>query len=140
MSGATHPQIPIKHQLLRDQRRAKLIALAAVIVLGALLVALILVLDGGNAPTADTDRPAVQATKQPNLQPGVRYDGGPDEGTAALTQRSAPATFDPNSIKNPPGQRYDGGPEEGTRGIVSAQPPSTRYDGGPEEGSRGSGR
>jgi hypothetical protein len=156
MSGATHPQIPIKHQLLRDQRRAKIIALAAVIVLGALLVALILVLDGGNAPTVGQEKPTAQATQQPSqpqvgpypsaadvppsLQPGTRYDGGPDEGTAALAQRSAPATFDPNSIKNPPGQRYDGGPEEGTRGIVSAQPPSTRYDGGPEEGSRGSGR
>jgi hypothetical protein len=77
-------------------------------------------------------------------QPGVRYDGGPEEGTAALTRRSAPATFDPNSIKQPPGVRYDGGPEEGTRGALSSDAPSnaipgTRYDGGPEEGSRGSG-
>jgi hypothetical protein len=49
--------------------------------------------------------------------PAHRYDGGPEEGTAAsLTKRSAPATFDPNSIKSPPGVRYDGGPEEGTRG------------------------
>jgi hypothetical protein len=144
MSGATHPQIPIKQVLLRDQRRAKIIALAAVTILASLLVALVLVLDGGDAPTADTDSPAVQATQQPSapssVQPGTRYDGGPEEGTAALTRRSAPATFDPNSIKNPPGQRYDGGPEEGTRGIVAAQPPSARYDGGPEEGSRGSGR
>jgi hypothetical protein len=156
MSSATHPQIPIKQVLLRDQRRAKIIALAAVTILASLLVALVLVLDGGDAPTADTDSPAVQVTQQPSvpqvgafpsaanvrpsLQPGTRYDGGPEEGTAALTRRSAPATFDPNSIKNPPGQRYDGGPEEGTRGIVAAQPPSARYDGGPEEGSRGSGR
>jgi hypothetical protein len=50
-------------------------------------------------------------------QPGVRYDGGPEEGTASLTQRSAPATFDPNSIKSAPGVRYDGGPEEGSRGA-----------------------
>jgi hypothetical protein len=72
--------------------------------------------------------------------PGVRYDGGPDEGTAALTQRSAPATFDPNSIKSPPGVRYDGGPEEGTSGARSATAAAgTRYDGGPDEGSRGSG-
>jgi hypothetical protein len=49
--------------------------------------------------------------------PAQRFDGGPEEGTAAsLTKRSAPATFDPNSIKSPPGVRYDGGPEEGTRG------------------------
>ncbi len=45
-----------------------------------------------------------------------RYDGGPEEGTAALIQRSAPATFDPNSIETAPGVRYDGGPEEGSRG------------------------
>ena len=79
------------------------------------------------------------------LSPGVRYEGGPEEGTAALTQRSAPATFDPNSIKSPPGVRYDGGPEEGSRGALSSDAPSNaisgiRYDGGPEEGSRGSGR
>jgi hypothetical protein len=36
--------------------------------------------------------------------------------SAALTHRSAPSTFDPNSIKEVPGVRYDGGPEEGTRG------------------------
>jgi hypothetical protein len=52
----------------------------------------------------------------PARQPGVRYDGGRKEGTTALTQRSAPATFDPNSIKSPPGVRYDGGPEEGSKG------------------------
>jgi hypothetical protein len=53
----------------------------------------------------------------PARQPGVRYDGGPEEGTrGALTQRSAPAMFDPNSIKESPGIRYDGGPEEGSRG------------------------
>jgi hypothetical protein len=61
-------------------------------------------------------------------QPGVRYDGGPDEGSAALTQRSAPATFDPNSIKSAPGVRYDGGPEEGSPGQLST--PAT-----PESGS-----
>jgi hypothetical protein len=38
-------------------------------------------------------------------------------GSATLTQRAAPATFDPNSIKQAPGVRYDGGPEEGTRGA-----------------------
>jgi hypothetical protein len=76
----------------------------------------------------------------PARQPGVRYDGGPEEGTAALTQRSAPATFDPNSIKESPSVRYDGGPEEGTRGVVPARQPGVRYDGGPEEGSRGSDR
>ena len=46
-------------------------------------------------------------------------DDSRDTGTssATLIQRSAPATFDPNSIKSAPGIRYDGGPEEGSRGI-----------------------
>ena len=62
-----------------------------------------------------------------------------------MSQRSAPATLDPNPIKSPPGARYDGGPEEGTRGALASDAhsnavPGTRYDGGPEEGSRGSGR
>jgi hypothetical protein len=56
---------------------------------------------------------------------------------SALTRRSAPATFDANSIKEAPGVRYDGGPDEGTRGPLTApQAPATRYDGGPDEGTR----
>jgi hypothetical protein len=71
-------------------------------------------------------------------QPGVPYDRGPEEATAALTRPAAPATFDPDSIKQPPGVRYDGGPEEGTRGAVASDAPSnaapgTRYDGAPRK-------
>jgi hypothetical protein len=73
------------------------------------------------APTGDTryDGGPEEGTRGvvPARQPGVRYDGGPEEGTASLIQRSAPATFDPNSIKSAPGVRYDGGPDEGSRGI-----------------------
>jgi hypothetical protein len=96
MSGATHSRIPIGQQLLRDQRRAKIIALAAVTIFTALLVTLILVLAGDDSPARGTDRSADQATQKPstpqvgpypsaanvppNLQPGTRYDGGPEEG------------------------------------------------------------
>ena len=70
--------------------------------------------DGG--PEEGT-RGVLSSPARANAVPAQRYDGGPEEGTAAsLTKRSAPATFDPNSIKSPPGVRYDGGPEEGTRG------------------------
>jgi hypothetical protein len=63
-----------------------------------------------------------------SVAPGVRYDGGPEEGTRGVV--SAPQ----------PGVRYDGGPEEGTRGgSLSSTAAGTRYDGGPEEGSRGGG-
>lgn len=119
MSGITHPHSPTRQMLLRDQRRARIIALAAVTALAALLVTLVLVLGSGDSSTAGTDVRAVQVEQQPAAQPGVRYDGGPEEGTIGLAERSAPAKFDANSIKQPPGQRYDGGPEEGSflRGI-----------------------
>jgi hypothetical protein len=92
--------------------------------------------------------PVGQAAYQgmvPGQPPTARYDGGPEEGTAALTRRAAPGTvFDPDSITSPPSLRYDGGPEEGTRGTSPSNAssnavPGTRYDGGPEEGSRGGG-
>jgi hypothetical protein len=138
MSGVTHPQISIKEVLVRDQRRAKIIAAAVATAITALLATLVLVLDGGTGPTAASEQQAAQAPQgrgvpagirydggpeegshavRSQLPAGLRYDGGPEEGTAALTRRSAPATFDPNSIKEAPGIRYDGGPEEGTSGA-----------------------
>ena len=42
--------------------------------------------------------------------PGVRYDGGPEEGTRGALPSDAPS----NAV---PGTRYDGGPEEGSRGT-----------------------
>jgi hypothetical protein len=72
---------------------------------------------GGFNPASGRPESAPLPQQEHPLQSRIgstRYDGGPEEGTAALTQRSAPATFDPNSIKSAPGLRYDGGPEEGT--------------------------
>jgi hypothetical protein len=125
-----------------------LVAALAVATIGA--VALI---DDGSE-TATFSSPA-QVSGQP--QPGtVRYDGGPNEGTAGL------------SVSRPqPGiVRYDGGPNEGMAGVrsgagtvggslsqpgasisdlrtgpstpvasVSAGASTSRYDGGPNEGS-----
>jgi hypothetical protein len=71
------------------------------------------------ATDEDRDTSAGSAARVTPTSPnaGTRYDGGPEEGTAALNQRPPVATFDPNSIKQAPGVRYDGGPEEGSRGI-----------------------
>jgi hypothetical protein len=72
---------------------------------------------GGFNPATGRPESAPLPQQEHPLQSRIgstRYDGGPEEGTAAPTQRSAPATFDPNSIKSAPGLRYDGGPEEGT--------------------------
>ena len=124
-------QLCVAAPRFRPRHPIWLAAVAAIALAAALPVVLI---SGSNDSRLDK---AVPATQTLNPGDGTGYAGGPEEGTAALTQRSARATFDPSSITRPPGVRYDGGPEEGTRGIVPAQPPSTRYDGGPEEGSWG---
>jgi hypothetical protein len=123
MSGVTHTHTPIEQVLLRDQRRAKIIAAAAVTALAALLVTLVLVLDGGNSPTVDTQQPAAQEAQEPSAQQLGAYP------SAAVV---------PPSMQ--PGTRYDGGPEEGTRGIGGSSTANPgRPDGGPEEGTVGPG-
>jgi hypothetical protein len=86
------------------------------------------------ALSADDKVTQTPATAVSEASPGVRYDGGPEEGSRGLVRPDAPA-----------GIRYDGGPDEGSRGIrhpgaVAAPATGHRYDGGPEEGSRGLGR
>jgi hypothetical protein len=158
---AQHPAVVLRSHY--RQLRA-LLAIAMIAVVGLTAAVVILAGDGDEVTGTSSARPIESinyggfnpATGRPDSAPlpqrqaqapsaTTRYDGGPEEGTAALTQRSAPATFDPNSIKSPPSARYDGGPEEGTRGALSSNAssnavPGTRYDGGPEEGSRGSGQ
>ena len=103
MSGATHSHVPVRRTLFGDQRRVKIIALALVATLAALLVALVFALSSDESQTAPS---------------------------AALTQRSAPATFDPDSIKAP-GQRSDGGPEESS--VAAALGQSAPSSTGPDE-------
>jgi hypothetical protein len=158
---AQHPAVVLRSHY--RQLRA-LLAIAMIAVLGLTAAVVILAGDGDEVTGTSSATPIESinyggfnpATGRPDSAPlpqrqaqapsaTPRYDGGPEEGTAALTQRSAPATFDPTSIKSPPSARYDGGPEEGTRGALSSNAssnavPGTRYDGGPEEGSRGSGQ
>ena len=58
---------------------------------------------------------------------GIRYDGGPEEGTrGAVVEQPLPA-----------GTRYDGGPDEGSRAVVTEQP-DTAISGGatPFSGAR----
>jgi hypothetical protein len=99
-----HPAVVLRSHF-NWLRALLVIALLAVAGLAAAVVIV--------ATDDDADTSAV-----PAQQAGARYDGGPEEGSAAsLIQRSAPATFDPNSIKSAPGVRYDGGPEEGSRGA-----------------------
>jgi hypothetical protein len=126
-----HPSVVLRSHY--NHLRA-LLAVAMIAVVGLTVAVVILANDNDDAGSTSAAVP-VESGGTPGE---VRYDGGPEEGTAGLAVRSAPATFDPNSIKEAPGVRYDGGPEEGTRGPIAVpDPPGTRYDGGPDEGTRG---
>ena len=121
---AQHPSVVLRSHF-KLVRTLLVVAMLALLALAAAVV--ILANDDDQISTATKATPQVQPAPRPA---GVRYDGGPDEGT-----RGAVAT-----PQLPTGIRYDGGPDEGTRGAISASAApaaNSRYDGGPEEGSRG---
>jgi hypothetical protein len=64
MSPVTPAHHPIRERLLRDQRRAKMTAVAALAALAVLIATLVLVIQGDDSPTAATQQPAVQAVQQ----------------------------------------------------------------------------
>jgi hypothetical protein len=132
-----HPAVVLRSHY-RQLRALLAIAMIAVVGLTAAVVIL------ATLDERDTSAGSATQVSAPGSAGSTRYDGGPEEGTAAITPRSAPATLDSDSIKRPPGVRYDGGPEEGTSGALSSgadsnAAPGIRYDGGPEEGSSGVG-
>src|ERR687896_365538 len=134
---AQHPAVVLRSHfnLLRA-----LLATAMIAVLGLTVAVVILATDDD----ADTGVGTATQLSAPGPTASVRYDGGPEEGMAALAQRSGPAAFNLNSTGSQPGVRYDGGPEEGASGALSSgaassAAPGIRYDGGPEEGSAGAG-
>jgi hypothetical protein len=100
MSGIDH-NTPATLPLRLRPSRLIWIAVAAVVIVGIAISIMLFVADdnGSSSPAAAT--PATSL----NRPAGVRYDGGPEEGTRG------PATSTSNSTT-----RYDGGPEEGTRG------------------------
>jgi hypothetical protein len=106
---STQPPAVVLRAHYRQLRALLTVAIIAVVGLTAAVVIL------ATDDHADTGTGPV-SLRAP-VQSGNRYDGGPEEGTAALTRRSAPATFDPNSIKQPPGWRHEGGPEQGSSGT-----------------------
>ena len=89
-----HPAVALKshYKAVRALLAVALVALAATIVILA---------------NDDTDTKVSVAPKSAQvLQPGARFDGGPDEGTRGISTGAA----------LPAGTRFDGGPDEGTRG------------------------
>lgn len=152
-----HPAVVLRSQY--NHLRA-LLAFMLIAMVG-LSVALIVVADD-EAPVVQTqaspvDVPGVHAHPL-QRDSGVRFDGGPEEGTAAsaiaVPRAEIPTVAPPASSiaagstqayeelrQADTGTRYDGGPEEGTRGATTSSAvsssPLVRYDGGPEEGTRG---
>jgi hypothetical protein len=100
MAHVAHKQ-PVSTGLGRRAGRRVWIA-AALAVAGVLLG---LVLAGGGEETRPLDESG-GAPATLNRTDGIRYDGGPDEGTRGVVPAKTVATT--------PRLRYDGGPEEGT--------------------------
>ena len=99
--------IPAQHPSVVLRSHFKLVRILLIIAMGAMvaLAAAVVILanDDDKVDTASKATPAVQS--QAPTQAGIRFDGGPEEGTRGV-------------IAPPPaaGTRFDGGPEEGTRG------------------------
>ena len=101
---AQHPSVVLRSHF-NLVRTLLIIAMAALVACAAALV--IVANDEDKVDTASKATPAVQS--QPQTQAGVRFDGGPEEGTRGLAAQA----------QLPVGTRFDGGPEEGTRGARS---------------------
>ena len=91
------------------------VAMAAVLALSATVVIVANDDDGISASgSADAALPNAAVHAHPLTTapaPGVRYDGGPDEGTRSIIV-----------VPQGPAARYDGGPNEGTRAIAQPAP------------------
>jgi hypothetical protein len=80
MSGITQSAAAVGQRVVGEDRRARIIALGVVTALSAILIVLALAL-GGSFSSDDAAAPATQQPAVASPEPGVRYDGGPDEGT-----------------------------------------------------------
>ena len=115
MSGITQSSVPVRQRLVQVDRRARIIALCAITAMAVALIALALALNGdfSSGGTQESAAPATQASPEP----GVRYDGGPEEGTRGAARSSiSPSVDEPFDSVGSGTSRYDGGPDEGTRG------------------------
>ena len=133
MSQLAHPHPVIA---ARNHPRVSWTVVALVVLAAAAAVLLFAVID-------DDDLTVSPPSLSTLTVDGVRYDGGPEEGTAGVSSLNvAPAAIASGPV------RYDGGPNEGTAGVssLSSAPEApivsrggpmgvTRYDGGPNEGS-----
>ena len=104
MLGITHNPVPVAQALHAGRGRHTKVLATMVAVVAAFAVVAVLALASGDGPSAPPSTAVSQpALEQSILPPGVRYDGGPDEGRSLGSFQSQ--------------QRYDGGPEEGSASI-----------------------
>jgi hypothetical protein len=112
-----HPAVVLKSHY-KAVRALLAAALIAIVALAATVVIL--------ANDADT-KVSIAPKSAQVLQPGTRFDGGPDEGTRGISTGAG----------LPAGTRFDGGPDEGSRGAQSywqQANPRTSYQPTPNEG------
>jgi len=112
-----HPAVVLKSHY-KAVRALLAAALIAIVALAATVVIL--------ANDADT-KVSIAPKSAQVLQPGTRFDGGPNEGTRGISTGAG----------LPAGTRFDGGPDEGSRGAQSywqQANPRTSYQPTPNEG------
>jgi hypothetical protein len=119
-----HPAVVLKshYKTIRALLAAALIAIVA-------LAATVVILANDADKPASSAPISAQAQAAQQQAPGVRFDGGPDEGTRGISTGAG----------LPPGTRFDGGPDEGSRGVQAQSywqqaSPRTSYQPTPDEG------
>jgi hypothetical protein len=120
-----HPAVVLRSHF--NQLRA-LLAVAMVAVVG--LTAAVVILAANDESVEHAGSSAVANAPAPTGS--IRYDGGPEEGSAGVSTSQPRPTQDqafPGLAREATaapdkGLRYDGGPEEGTSGVVPARQPN----------------
>jgi hypothetical protein len=121
--------IPSQHPavVLKSHYKAVRALLAAALIAIVALAATVVILADDSDTKASSAPISHQAQAAQQQAPGVRFDGGPDEGTRGISTGAG----------LPAGTRFDGGPDEGTRGAQSywqQAEPRTSYEPTPNEG------
>jgi hypothetical protein len=119
--------IPSQHPsvVLRSHFKAVRALLAIALVAVCALAAAVVILANDDDKVVTTAQPN---TQEQALPAGIRFDGGPDEGTRG-----------PQAYQPPAGTRFDGGPDEGTRGPQSywqTTEPRSSYQPAPADGTK----
>jgi hypothetical protein len=112
-----HPAVVLKSHY-KAVRALLAAALIAIVALAATVVIL---------ANDDDTKVSIAPKSAQVLQPGTRFDGGPNEGTRGISTGAG----------LPAGTRFDGGPDEGSRGAQSywqQANPRTSYQPTPNEG------